>query len=447
LHVGGTLGVTGAATFSSSITTYGGLDITGIGYFRGSNNSTDNIRFYNTDGNYAYIRTTLASNTNNTWFDTPLGATLWLGWDNPGQARTASAYSQVYIGTGRGEVNESVRLYRGSIEGRDIFGNINYRIATSNTLGANTFFNYGNVLIGTSTDGGYKLDVTGTIRAFNSSSLIVSMSSNPANDAVIAARWTSGVGLEMRYNPNNALCYFDSTYPLTSNQVFGDMQFRVNAGGTMTPALTIKANNSNIGLLGNTTPEYRIDLCGYNAEFPSEVIRFGAYNGPSGGGGSTIGSGIMWKPYYSGYTRRSAGIMQIAENNYFRSGIGFFTNDNANTTSDWSERLRIYSAGNATFFSYVTATAFYESSDFRLKTLIESNPIIAGIEKLEAKLYEKNGKIELGYFAQDAELIMPYAVTKNEDGFLNLSYREVHTAKIARLEQRVAELEKQLNLN
>lgn len=101
----------------------------------------------------------------------------------------------------------------------------------------------------------------------------------------------------------------------------------------------------------------------------------------------------------------------------------------------------------ATFSSSVTATSFFESSDFRLKTLIESNPIIDGIENLQAKLYEKNGKIELGYFAQDAELIMPYAVTKNDEGFLNLSYREVHTAKIARLEQRVAELEKQLNLN
>ena len=42
---------------------------------------------------------------------------------------------------------------------------------------------------------------------------------------------------------------------------------------------------------------------------------------------------------------------------------------------------------------------------------------------------------------------MPSAVTKNSDGFLSLSYREVHTAKIARLEKRVAELEKQLNLN
>jgi hypothetical protein len=117
------------------------------------------------------------------------------------------------------------------------------------------------------------------------------------------------------------------------------------------------------------------------------------------------------------------------------------------TDSGNNNKFIVTQAGAGTFSSSVTATSFFESSDFRLKKLIENNPIINGIENLQAKLYEKNGKIELGYFAQDAEIFMPYAVTKNSDGFLNLSYREVHTAKIARLEQRVAELEKQLNLN
>lgn len=124
--------------------------------------------------------------------------------------------------------------------------------------------------------------------------------------------------------------------------------------------------------------------------------------------------------------------------------------DNVMRIGGWSaaaNRWQLDMSGNQTVAGSSTATSFFESSDFRLKTLIEHNPIVVGIENLQAKLYEKNGKIELGYFAQDAELIMPYAVTKNADGFLNLSYREVHTAKIARLEQRVAELEKQLNLN
>jgi hypothetical protein len=103
-------------------------------------------------------------------------------------------------------------------------------------------------------------------------------------------------------------------------------------------------------------------------------------------------------------------------------------------------------AGAATFASSVTATSFFESSDKTIKTLIEDNYQTKGIESVTAKLYLKNGVEELGYFAQDLQGILPSAVTTGENGLLNLSYREVHTAKIARLEKRVEELEAQLNL-
>jgi hypothetical protein len=61
-----------------------------------------------------------------------------------------------------------------------------------------------------------------------------------------------------------------------------------------------------------------------------------------------------------------------------------------------------------------------------------------------AKYYEKNGKVELGYYAQDFESLMPSAISENEEGYLNLSYREVHTAKIAYLEKEIRELKEQL---
>lgn len=92
----------------------------------------------------------------------------------------------------------------------------------------------------------------------------------------------------------------------------------------------------------------------------------------------------------------------------------------------------------------LTATAFYESSDKRLKTLIKDNYQASGIESIKAKLYVKNGVEELGYYAQDVQGILPSAVTLGEDGYLSLSYREVHTAKIARLEKEVEELKAQL---
>lgn len=139
-------------------------------------------------------------------------------------------------------------------------------------------------------------------------------------------------------------------------------------------------------------------------------------------------------------------VFRAIDEDSYQSGVGLA----AATTFQVSQGTNGggYLRGNFNIYNgSAYADAFYENSDFRLKTLIENNPIISGIENLQAKLYTKNGKTELGYFAQDAEKLMPYAVEKGADGFLSLSYREIHTAKIARLEQRVAELEKQLNLN
>jgi hypothetical protein len=105
----------------------------------------------------------------------------------------------------------------------------------------------------------------------------------------------------------------------------------------------------------------------------------------------------------------------------------------------------IYVSSNQFYFdSSVNATAFYETSDMRLKTLIEENYIPVGIENVKAKLYEKNGKKEVGYFAQDLEGVLDSALSINDEGYFNLSYREVHTAKIAALEKEVRELKEQL---
>lgn len=94
------------------------------------------------------------------------------------------------------------------------------------------------------------------------------------------------------------------------------------------------------------------------------------------------------------------------------------------------------------FYCYLSATAssFFESSDMRLKELVEDNHRVAEIQSIKPRLYRKNGKEELGYYAQDVQPMMSYAVSVNEDGYLNLSYREVHTAKIAYLEDSIEEI-------
>ena len=109
-----------------------------------------------------------------------------------------------------------------------------------------------------------------------------------------------------------------------------------------------------------------------------------------------------------------------------------------------SETLSTVTSRGSTTSTSITASSFFESSDIRLKTLLEDKLDYHAISNVSTKYYEKNGKTELGYFAQDFEEILPSAVSKNEDGLLNLSYREVHTAKIAYLEEKIKQLEKLL---
>ena len=122
-----------------------------------------------------------------------------------------------------------------------------------------------------------------------------------------------------------------------------------------------------------------------------------------------------------------------------------------------TRNLLIGTTTDAGYKLYVNGTVgstggFFDLSDKRLKTLITDNYQSKGIESVTPKLYLKNGKEELGYYAQDLQDILPSAVNEGVDGFLSLSYSQVHTAKIAIIEdevtilkRRVAELEAKLN--
>jgi hypothetical protein len=115
-----------------------------------------------------------------------------------------------------------------------------------------------------------------------------------------------------------------------------------------------------------------------------------------------------------------------------------FGNDWILNESNVLPRLKVLAGGG------VYADSFFEFSDKRFKTLVQENPDFVGIESITAKHYIKEGKEEIGYFAQDFEGVLDSAILKDKDGILSLSYRQVHTAKIAALEKRIAELEAKL---
>lgn len=279
----------------------------------------------------------------------------------------------------------------------------------------------GNISIGSSTtDAGYKLDVNGTGRFTTNVNIgtYLSLGTGSGKFLAVGGAVTAGSSADLlMYNTGGNLIFWAT----------GAVGLSIaGTSGTATFSNSIFVNSTATilysGLSGDFGAGYTVGLgVGYSSSV-SKGINMGWSTAFDMGFIGTVHNGQAWK---------SLSIVPIAGSLL----VGM--------ASDTGEKLQVQGAGK--FTGSVTATSFFESSDSRLKKLIDGSAQIAGIENLQAKLYEKNGKIEFGYFAQDAQEFMPYSVEKNMDGFLTLSYREVHTAKIARLEQRVAELEKQLN--
>jgi hypothetical protein len=214
-----------------------------------------------------------------------------------------------------------------------------------------SYFNAGNVLIGTTTDAGYKLDVNGASRI----------------------KSTTQYGLSISQSK--------------TQEDFADALYLEN---------TLSGQRVQIGMATNDSDgqHHRVSLRAYKGS--------GTYEG------------------VFGIVMRQASV------------------------STHVQRLTLTAAGNLSVDGSMTATSFFESSDKTIKTLIQDNYQTKGIESVTAKLYTKNGKEELGYYAQDLQDILPSAVSKGDNGLLNLSYREVHTAKISSLEHIVKEQQAQI---
>jgi hypothetical protein len=92
----------------------------------------------------------------------------------------------------------------------------------------------------------------------------------------------------------------------------------------------------------------------------------------------------------------------------------------------------------------LTAPGFFESSDKRLKTQLEANYTPQNIGDIQAYLYIKDGKEEVGYYAQEVSEIVPSAVAEGNDGFLTVAYNQVLVAKVQYLENKLKQLEHEL---
>ena len=219
----------------------------------------------------------------------------------------------------------------------------------------------------------------------------------------------------------------NSDYRIGASIIVGSA-FEIYSVAAATSRLVITSGGT--VLIGGTTDSgngQKLQVTG-SASTTGGIYSYGGILGSIGTASNSIGSG----PYVA--IVNSSNSFQVLQQLNTSYGIDYWV-----YTGGWTKVMTISSAGS------ITATSFFESSDKTIKTLIEDNCQTKGIESVTAKLYLKNGVEELGYFAQDVQGILPSAVNKGADGLLNLSYREVHTAKIARLEKEIEELKAKLN--
>jgi hypothetical protein len=398
----------------------------------------------------------------------------------------ASSWIRPASGVGLFLVNNAITKWAGFKPNSDFdINGGNFYVHSSN----------GNVGVGTTTDSGFKLDVNGTLRSVGTirsnqgyaySNGIINVTGGSSSwillgtlsiaqgghTAVITIE--GGAGYNADEGQNGSARIFIRTSngsPNGSGWYYSATLSQMGYSSAVASSCIITQTNSttyniyvNFGpYSGNTY--YKVE--GSEFTWTASNSNYGA-TAPTGGqtltnvfkvlSSSTFSSnvGISGNVDIGGYTH-SEGRVRIQGGSDQGSQLNLWANSSGNTflagfnfaihtgsNSSRTQKFFISNTGDATFSSSVTASSFFESSDSRIKILLEDDLDYLSIANVSAKYYEKNGKAELGYFAQDFESILPSAISKNEDGYLNLSYREVHTAKIAALEKEVKELKEKL---
>lgn len=133
------------------------------------------------------------------------------------------------------------------------------------------------------------------------------------------------------------------------------------------------------------------------------------------------------------------------------SGNGFVKVSGSSVSYDNSTYLTTSAAASTylpltggTLTGLLYAPGYFETSDKRLKTQLEANYAPQNVCDIQAYLYIKDGKEEVGYYAQEVSEVIPSAVAEGKDGFLTVAYNQVLVAKIQYLENKLKQLEHEL---
>lgn len=105
------------------------------------------------------------------------------------------------------------------------------------------------------------------------------------------------------------------------------------------------------------------------------------------------------------------------------------------TTDNGTDRLQV--TGTGVFTGNLTAAAFLQSSDIRLKDIISQEGDVITYKWKDGR----DSKTHIGYSAQEVQQIMPDSVNQDNGGILSVNYIEVLVKKVQDLENRIKQLE------
>jgi hypothetical protein len=250
----------------------------------------------------------------------------------------------------------------------------------------------------------------------------------------------------------------------TSNTTFGDGALRnnnistyentavgvsaliTNTLGTQNTAIGDKALYSNID--GNTNTA--IGGSSLYASTGNSNTALGYYsfgNLSSGNSNIAIGVnagrniqpvGILTAATNSIFIGTDTGAQQNGQTNQIVIGHGATGNGSNTVTLGNNDVVTTYLKGNVQTNGTMTATGFFNSSDARLKDIIERDGDTVKFTWKD----KRDDKVHIGYIAQEVQEKYTDQVNENEDGMLTVNYIEVLVAKIQELENRIKQLEK-----
>jgi hypothetical protein len=194
----------------------------------------------------------------------------------------------------------------------------------------------------------------------------------------------------------------------------------INIGSTALTAATTQTVN--IGTAGSSSAIKNVNI-GSNSSSSSVVV-------VSGTGGISLNTNANQPTNIN--TGTSTGAVNIATG----SSGGVVTIGRSGGTLSTLGSLG--HTGDITVSGNVTAAAFFESSDQRLKNVLKRDGDVAYFKWKDAR----DSKLHIGYLAQEVQQLLPDQVRADNNGMLSVNYIEVLVAKIRELEKRIEVLEK-----